>query len=61
MKKELTNEKSSQKVARFLEKNGLHKKDFAENSYQSLLLFLQTYFPSKKNIDTVEKYRSRFI
>ena len=30
MKKELTNEKSSQKVANFLEKNGLHKKDFAE-------------------------------
>ncbi len=30
MKKELTNEKSSQKVAKFLDKNGLHKKDFAE-------------------------------
>ncbi len=30
MKKELTNEKSSQKVANFLGKNGLHKKDFAE-------------------------------
>lgn len=30
MKKELTNEKSSHKVAKFLEKNGLHKKDFAE-------------------------------
>lgn len=30
MKHELTNEKSSQKVANFLEKNGLHKKDFAE-------------------------------
>ena len=30
MKKELTGEKSSQKVANFLEKNSLHKKDFAE-------------------------------
>ncbi|MBD5402315.1 helix-turn-helix transcriptional regulator [bacterium] len=30
MKKELTEEKSSQKVANFLEKNSLHKKDFAE-------------------------------
>lgn len=30
MKKELTGEKSSQKVAKFLEKNSLHKKDFAE-------------------------------
>lgn len=30
MKKELTGEKSSEKVAKFLEKNALHKKDFAE-------------------------------
>lgn len=30
MKKELTGEKSSEKVAKFLEKNSLHKKDFAE-------------------------------
>ncbi len=30
MKHELTGEKSSQKVADFLEKNSLHKKDFAE-------------------------------
>lgn len=30
MKHELTGEKSSQKVANFLEKNALHKKDFAE-------------------------------
>lgn len=30
MKNKLTSEKSSQKVANFLEKNSLHKKDFAE-------------------------------
>lgn len=30
MKNKLTSEKSSQKVAKFLEKNALHKKDFAE-------------------------------
>lgn len=30
MKHELTEEKSSQKLAKFLEKNSLHKKDFAE-------------------------------
>ena len=28
--KPIVNEKSSQKVARFLEKNNLHKKDFAQ-------------------------------
>lgn len=30
MKNKITKEKSSQKVAKFLEKNNLHKKDFAE-------------------------------
>lgn len=30
MKNKIINEKSSQKVAKFLEKNNLHKKDFAE-------------------------------
>ena len=30
MKNKITEEKSSQKVAKFLEKNSLHKKDFAE-------------------------------
>ncbi len=30
MKNKLTHEKSSEKVAKFLEKNSLHKKDFAE-------------------------------
>src|SRR5574344_2844592 len=30
MKHELIEEKSSQKLAKFLEKNSLHKKDFAE-------------------------------
>ena len=49
------------KIINDLLDNGWNKKkDFAENSYQSLLLFLQKYFPNKKNLDTVEKYRSRF-
>ena len=28
--KQIIHEKSSEKVAKFLEKNGIHKKDFAE-------------------------------
>lgn len=57
-----SNNQNETKIINDLLDNGWNnKKDFAENSYQSLLLFLQTYFPNKKNIDTVEKYRSRFI
>lgn len=36
------------------------KEDFLENSYQSLLLFLKTYFPNKNNLKIVEKYRVPF-
>ncbi len=37
------------------------KVDFKENNYSSLQMFLQKYYPNKKNFDIVEKYRKRFI
>ena len=55
------NHKEANIIQDLLDNGWNKKKGFAESSYQSLLLFLNKYFPNKKNLDTVEKYRSRFI
>lgn len=56
------NNKNEEDILHCLMENGWNKKDdFLENSYQSLLLFLKTYFPNKNNLKIVEKYRKPFI